>query len=58
MKKKLYKILILLDIADLLHSDDGSVPIHRFEEGDVGEGEAGHFLEAHISSKVVKLEKI
>ena len=46
------------DTVDLLHSYDGPVPIHRFEEGDVGEGEAGHFLEAHISSKVVKLEKI
>jgi hypothetical protein len=32
--------------------------IHRFEKGDVSEGEAGHFFEAHISSKGVKLEKI
>ena len=46
------------DTVDLLHSDDGPVPIHRFEKGDIGEGEAGHFLEAHISSKGVKLEKI
>jgi len=46
------------DTVDLLHSYDGSVPIHRFEEGDVSEGETGHFLEAHISSKGVKLEEI
>ena len=46
------------DTVDLLHSYDGPVPIHRFEKGDIGKGEAGHFLEAHIFSKVVKLEKI
>lgn len=44
------------DTVDFLHSDDGPFPIHRFEEGDVGEGEAGHFLEAHISSKVTKVK--
>ena len=44
------------DTVDLLHSYDGPVAIHGFEKGDVGEGEAGHFLEAHISSKGVKLE--
>src|SRR3989339_129958 len=36
----------------------GLVAIHRFEKGDVGEGEAGHFFEAHISSKGVNLEEI
>ncbi len=46
------------DTVDFLHSFDGLVPIHRFEKGDVGKGETGHFLEAHISSKGVKLEKI
>jgi len=44
------------DTVDLLHSYDGPVAIHGFEKGDVGEGEAGHFLEAHISSQGVKLE--
>ena len=44
------------DTVDLLHSYDGPVAIHGFEKGDVGEGEAGHFPEAHISSKGVKLE--
>ena len=39
------------DIVDLLHSFSGLVVIHRFEKGDVGEGETGHFFEAHISSK-------
>ena len=46
------------DTVDLLHSYDGPVAIHGFEKGDVGEGEAGHFLEAHISFQGVKLEKI
>ena len=46
------------DTVDFFHSFDGAVMIHRTEEGDVGEGEAGHFLEAHISSKGVNLEKI
>lgn len=46
------------DTVDLFHSFDGLVAIHRFEKGDVGEGEAGHFFEAHISSKGVNLEEI
>ena len=46
------------DTVDLLHSYDGPVAIHGFEKGDVGKGEVGHFLEAHISSQGVKLEKI
>jgi len=46
------------DTVDLLHSFDGLVAIHRFEKGDVGEGETGHFFEAHISSKGVILEEI
>ena len=46
------------DTVDSFHSFDGPVAIHGFEKGDVGEGEAGHFLEAHISSQGVKLEKI
>jgi hypothetical protein len=46
------------DTVDLLHSYDGPVVILGVEEGDVGEREAGHFLEAHISSKGVNLEEI
>ena len=46
------------DTVDFFHSFDGLVVIHRFEKGDVGEGETGHFLEAHISSKGVNLEEI
>lgn len=32
------------DTVDLLHSYDGPVAIQGFEKGDVGEGEAGHFV--------------
>lgn len=46
------------DTVDLFHSFDGPIAIWRVEEDDVGEGEAGYFLEAHISSKGLKLEKI
>jgi hypothetical protein len=46
------------DTVDLLHSFDGPVVILGVEEGDVGKGEAGHFLEAHISSKGMNLEEV
>ncbi len=46
------------DAVDLLHSLDGAVSIQRFEKSDISKGEAGYFLEAHGSSKGVKLEKI
>ena len=46
------------DTVDLFHSFDGPIAIRRVEEGDVGEGEARYLLEAHISSKGVKLESI
>ena len=38
------------DTVDLFHSFNGPIAIRRVEEGDVGEGEARYFLEAHISS--------
>jgi len=46
------------DIVDLFHSLDGAVTIQRFEKGDIGEGEVGHFLEAHGSSMGVILEEL
>ena len=46
------------DLVDFLHSFDGPVTIRRVEEGDIGKREARYFLEAHVSSKGVNLEKI
>jgi len=46
------------DTVDFFHSFDSPVVIQGVEKGDVGKGEAGHFLEAHISSKGVNLEEI
>jgi len=42
---------------DLLHSFDGPITFQRRKQGDIGEGEVGfHFLEAHMSSRMVEFE--